>query len=503
VANILSRLFGGGEPVIDAQVEYVDESKSIVLAEPQVPVVVEKSNVDRVHASALGYGKNMTTREAFPTQKGSITPELAARIYSSSPLVNSLIRIGAGAFSQVPLKVMLSERHGVRATEKRTGYPYKLFKWVNPHMTYAGLMENLYSWQKLVGQAFWAIEENEDRYKGISEFSIYPLNPLYVKIVPDPDTGRKGYVYEVGPERLYIPDELVLHFPTFNPHDHWTGHIDLNALEYDMQIERASKKQTRNFHANAAILHGVITSPEELGDDEIRRLKAEFYQQHSGSRNAYRHLVLEKGMTYNPIKSNGSDQFLAQLLDQIGDSHAMVLGVPLALATGRSVGNKLIEVEAMMWKQNIVPFAEKVEQTITKRLCMPIQTKLPSSMRLYTSFDFSNIEALRLHELDRVRMEVARVHTGLATPNEIRATRNEEPYTGELADFGDSPMPVFTAKQSQQAQGAGTSPSLPLPGSEGGRDQSAGGEGEMLDETGTRALREETVKLISDFLKEE
>jgi HK97 family phage portal protein len=439
----------------------------------------------------------------------TVSPELAARIYQTSPLVNTLIRIGADAFKTLPLNIMVQERGADGESKPKTSGPVvDLLSWVNPRMVRSELMANLYSWMKLVGQAFWAIVPSDPQYAKEHPLSIYPLNPIYVRIVPDPETGVRNYIYQIGSIRIFLEDDQVIHFRTFNPHNYWLGNLDLNTLEFDIQIERYSKKQIRNYHANAAVLSGVLSSEEEVGDTEIKRLKKEFYSQNAGARNAYRILVLEKGMKYEPLQANATDQFIDSLLGSVSKSHSMVLGVPLGLASGLAEDlprSDIIAIEAIMWKQNLLPFAQYVAEVITKFICQK------ASKQLFCIFDHSNVEALRIHELDRIRGEVAQILAGDVTPNEVRIGRNRKPYADlgsefaalsdalglkpELLDqlmnfFGQVPTPVFNAMMAQAGvqQKLQASPSMGLPGSMGGRDQSTNGEAQMADPTGTRSI---------------
>jgi hypothetical protein len=149
-----------------------------------------------------------------------------------------------------------------------------------------------------------------------------------------------------------------------------------------------------------------------------------------------------------------------------------------------------------------LPFLVYVAQVLTKRLCLPINTAFKGNIRLSCRFDVDNIDALRLFDLERVRTEVAGILAGTVTPNEVRASRDKDPYEGEAAEFGDLPFPVYQSKQAKVAGGPKPSPSANLPGSEGGRDQSDNGEAQMVDPTGTRSVDSEVFKLLNDFLNE-
>ena len=458
---------------------------------------VDKSAVDRVHVSLVQGNTHSTPglKDAYPyaQQSGLIDAKQAASIYSQSPLAYTSVKIVSSLLAGVPFNVYMRDRNSSgKKTIKRTGYPYVMLQWVNPHMSLPQLIENTASWLKLNGNAYWAIEETASQYRDISIFSIYPLNPIYTKIVVDPDDGTKGYVYDIGTDKQYYPDARVIHFRNFSPLDHWHGHSELNPLSYDLQVEKYTKRQLRNYFAGGTVLDGVLSIDEDLDDDEIRKLKREFREQHEGTRNAHRILVLTKGMKFEVPIPPAPSSVLAPLMEKNMENNAMVFGVPVGVMLGKGEG--LEDAKAMMWEQTIQPLGVIINETVTKRLCLPI------SSRLVACFDYSNVTALRLKDLDRARVEVAHFNSGIRTANEIREERNLDAFD---ADFGDKPFPVWQneqktkqqelaneAAQSQlearQSTGNGASPSLPLTGSEGGRDQSSTGEAQTVDESGKK-----------------
>jgi HK97 family phage portal protein len=454
----------------------------------------KKSVVDRAHVSELGANaQRRGLDEAIAEQIGQITPDMAARIYSRSPYVNAAVRIVAGSLADVPLKVYMKARSGVDKEEKLTGQPYQLLDWGNSFLTKSQLIENTASWLMLCGNAFWTIEKTPDKYKDICPLSVYPLNPRFLKIVPDPETHTRAYIYEVGSEKIWIPEDRVIHFKNFSPLDHWHGHSSLNALEVDIQIERYGKTRLSQYFAQASVLSGVLTMQQDPEDDEIRKIKREFHSQHAGSRNAYRIMVLTNGMEYEPLSTNLGEENSVNILEQSLDIHATVLGVPTPILTGKSQGAKaMIEAEALMWKKTIIPLGTLIAQTITKKLAYPIST------RLCVEFDYKKVAALSLLELDRTRVLVAKIMSGHITPNESRINEDLKPYDGDNAEFGDTPSPKWNLDQQ-----ALVSPSLSLPGSQGGRDQSDSGEAQMADTTARRMYESMFNEFMKTFLKSE
>lgn len=450
-----------------------------------------KGAIDRVHYEASGLDTGLGPRsmqETFPKQPGEIQPEIAARIYANSPFVNAAVRILADQLSTVPLRIYVQERSGSKRKEKLVGQPFAMLDWVNPHMTKSQLIAWTVSWLKLAGNAFWAIEETPKDYRSVSpsEWSIYPMLPQFVKIMPDPETGINFYRYEINGKRVDFPENRVIHFKNFSPFDHWYGHSDLNSLSFDMQVERYAKKQISTYYANAAVINGVIEIPEAVHDDEVRKIKKELFFQHQGSRNAHRVLVLTEGIKYQPFKTDQKDVGSVPVLQNSAEAHAMVLGVPLPLltgSTGQGQSKDLLQYESLMWKQTLIPLARLIAETLTKRLAVPFGMKL--QQRVVIDFDFTKIAALRKEQLDWTRADVADVASGIKTLNEVREERgNLEPYGSEYDEWANGPLVAVLAKFE-------ASTSLSLPGSEGSaRDQSSNGETQHVDSSGKKDILE-------------
>ena len=460
---------------------------------------LEKGATDKLHMDSIGVGRSPSGREIFAPDTNLYRPEEIARLYAQSPYVFAAVRRIAKAISTVPLNVY---RVGSGSkSPKTTGPVHNLLTFVNPNMTKSQLLEFTASWLALSGRAYWAIEPTPPEYAGQSSLSIYPLNPMYVKIVPDPDTKVNAYVYEVSGKRIYYDANTVIEFSEFSSLDYWISNSPLNSLSYDIQIERFIKKEYRNRFFNSSVLDGVITVNQDLSDDEIRKLKREFREQHEGTKNAHRVLVLTEGMEYDSIAEKSGNQTTPTVLTDVMATHGMVLGVPVDLL--QMNGNATNEVTAMFWEYTLVPMATLIAETLTKKLAKRVANNLE------IGFDFSNVYALRIHDLDRARVEIAHVNAGIKTPNEIREERGLAPLTGPSSNL---PVPEWqaqtqmaiknTAAQGTPAGAGSASPSLTMPGSQGGRDQSASGEAGMLDSTAQRSLESSGQKLTVEDLLE-
>ena len=461
------------------------------------PTVSEKSSVDRIHYDAevvTQTSGDYKIQDVYPrTMQNQVDAQIAARVFVSSPFVNAAVRKLADAVVSTPLKVYFTNRAGDKRVVT-TGQPYTMLNNVNPHQTLADLMADTISWYLLYGNAFWVILPSDPDFKSTSDLSIYALNPQFTTVVPNRTSGVDGYIYRIRGQVIEYPAKSVIHFRNFNPIDHYFGFSNLNALTYDLQVERFAKRQIANYFNNAVVTNGVITWEGVDGNsEEVKKLKKELFYQHAGARNAHRMLILTGQAKYMPIPQDSGFSHAVPVLDNSLQTHSMVMGVPVPLLTGNTQNKTLIEFESFMWKETIIPLCTRIEQMLTKRLATPLNTQ--SGGRWSIEFDYKNIEALQLQDLNRKRGDVADMITGVLSANEVRANRDLTPWTGESAEFGDMARPVFDAKMAAKAAAAKVSPSLGLPGSEGSpRNQSSEGEAQMVDTSGQKNLQQEFLR---------
>jgi HK97 family phage portal protein len=448
---------------------------------------VERTEIAGMSANMVSLGE-VGFSDAIPSRKDDITPDVAANIFNASPYTNAATRILSDAIASTPLIVTMTTRRSGMSKIMNSGSLVQLLSWVNPYMTPYQFKQDIAAWLCINGDAYVAIEPTSDEELAkICPVSLYPMNPSFVSIVPDPDTHARSYIYTINDKKIFLPADKVIHFKNWNPYNHWFGHSSLNSLQYDLQMERFAKKNTANFYANAATVSGTLKIPGEISEEEVRKLKREFNYQYAGARNSYRVMVLTEGMEYEPLKSFGMESNAVPVMGESLKNHAMVLGVPTPILLGDTAN--LLDAERLMWKKTLIPMQNLIDQTLTKALA-------PHDYRALVSinFDRSDVEALRTEDLNRTRVDVALVASGIKTVNEIRGDRRLPEFSNaEMVDFANTPRPIWDAKNAekqamqQAASKLGVSPSLTLPGIEGGRrDQSGQGEAEFIDQTGER-----------------
>ena len=418
-------------------------------------------------------------------QKSKIKPRTAALLYSQSPYVNAAANIIAGSIASLDLNVYLEDANGVRK-KIRKGYPYKTLMYINEEMTPYQFKFAIASWLVLSGEAFIGISTK--KINGKKELILEVLDNQYVTVEAGTQSRVESITYSLSNEQEGVRFEkgAFIHIRTFAPDDYWRGHCNLNALEYDIAIERYLKKGLNGAFSKINNIQAILYVPQDMPDDEVSTIYTEINNKFSGYATSFKILVARDNIKYENTKVNNLPMGFEEtkVLETSERAHAMVLGVPIGILEGSSGEDKLIELESLMWKKTIIPMTKLIQESLTKHLAQR------ENVNYVIEFDTSDVEALSLYKLERTRMQVARVITGLRTPNEERISDGEQPYSDTVGEgFGSIPRPVYDNQVQLEQSGMNISPSLSMPGTQGGRrDQSSTGEAQMIDVSGQKML---------------
>lgn len=445
--------------------------------------------------AAIGDDKNIAKSElATVPYKGIISNKIASAIFASSPVVRRAADLVADQAMMAPMT--LYRRRSLTSSlwqEEYDKYPAEMLLFINSMMTPCEFVGSLVRMLMLYENAFVAMEPTPASHSAISPMSLYPMLPEFTTLVPDAEKGVNYYVYKVpGAKPVVFEEKNVAHISGFSPFDRYYGLGRLNALEQDIRKERNAKRYLGRFYSSAAAISGILETEFE-GEEEIIKYRRQIEENYRGGDKAWRVMVLEKGMKYTPVVSSQIEVNSMPVVKDTYEMTAMVFGVPAGLLF-ELAGANVKELETALWRLTVMPLLLRIEQSLTKHICHCNRMGL----RLRIGFDVREILALKRDMLDIAKMDIAYVNVGIRTPNQIAATHNWELFTGDHAEWGDTPTPVWKAKAAEDlaaskpggntAQANGTSPSMTMPGSEGGRDQSETGEAQLIDESGKKLL---------------
>jgi len=370
-------------------------------------------------------GSNLTPKDAasrslfYEYTAPPINFNMLLNIYTQNPWVYAAVYLISSTASSVPFSLYTRKaRHPLDPDH----WLWDIVKQANPWMTFTELLEYTFLSLELIGNAFWEVVRNENGY--VRE--IYFLDPAQMRIIPDAITYVKGYVYEVGDQKIYFNPDEVIHFKYPNPSNEYWGLGCLQPIWQQLMLDYAANEYNSRFFANDATPGGVIVTPRILTDTVYNRLVSKWENRHKGSSRAFNVAILEDGMDFKPIAVTPQEASFSEMRKSVRDALFVGMGVPPVLAGVPDVANYSTArvAQAIFYDSTIAPKLKKVGSVIDQRLIKP------SDPTVIGAFDTSTapINVIKLSANSRI---VARlVQAKLMTLNEARSLLGLPPVVG-------------------------------------------------------------------------
>lgn len=236
--------------------------------------------------------------------------------------------------------------------------------------------------------------------------------------------GRLSYFTEVGGKPFELTPDKVFHLVGFS-HNGITGVSPIKYAGAQIGVALAADKFSAKYFANNTVLAGILKSPMKLTDPAKHNLRESINLVHQGSDNAFRFLLLEQNMEWQPVEIDAESSQLLEARKYSVVDIARLFGLP-----PHSIGDlehswATIEQESIhLVKYSLRPWFERWESE--------------GDRKLFLEADKSNGYFLRFDIDDLLRGEVlARYqayHQGLADGwlnfNEVRRQEGLPPING-------------------------------------------------------------------------
>jgi HK97 family phage portal protein len=349
-------------------------------------------------------------------------------VYGETDLGNVWVYRAVRAISettaQLPLMFQRKDKDGKWITLD-TAPAAKLFRDVNPVMSYYDYMEAESVYLELTGNVFLALENPSP--SGGWPREIWPIRPDIVRIHPDEETGEVlGYTVHLKRGEkpiLYRRDEMI-HFKYFNPLNWYWGLSPLAAFKMGITFEYYTKKYENNFFKHGVRETGILVTERRLDKAQFDRLKKQVEDRYGGVDMMHRPMILEGGLDWKRISVPPKDMEYKGLKEWNKDEVQAVYNIPpiklMDMSDASVLANAEIQ-ERLFYTDCIIPRLRKKESYYNEFL-LPFFVK-KSELHLYRfKFDLSEVAIFQLDEDTKSRVAV-RLTTGnnpIMSPNEVR-----------------------------------------------------------------------------------
>ena len=315
-------------------------------------------------------GQTVSSRDPYLAEKLGIRANAAGQFVSPDtatglPALHACIQLISESLASLPLAPYRRTDDGGRIVD--TAHPlYRvLHDQSNAIQTALEFREQLVASCLMTGNGY-ALKVLDGR-GAVTE--LLPLHPSYVapeKLV----NGRVRYVVtsERGGTERYTQDE-VLHL-RYRSKDGFTGLSPISIARETIGIGLAQQDFESSFYKNGATIGGALKHPQRLTLDQISSIQSSFEQNYGGTSNAFRMIILEEGMEFQPMSVSQQDAHFVESRKLTLEDIARIYRVPPP-AIGildRATYSNITEQSRSLVMHTLRPWMVRIEQAMNASL---------------------------------------------------------------------------------------------------------------------------------------
>jgi phage portal protein BeeE len=204
---------------------------------------------------------------------------------------------------------------------------------------------------------------------------LYALRPDRMRVAPGPDGWPAAYEYAVGAETVRFADRgrawprsctspCSTRRTTTTASRPWRRRRSRSTSTTRPARGTRRCSTTRPGPSGALIFSGAGGTP--LADDQFDRLKAELTANYQGAANAGRPLLLEGGLTWQPLSLSPKDMDFLEAKNGAAREIALAFGVPPLLLglPGDNTHANYAEANRAFYRQTVIPLAKRTAEAL-------------------------------------------------------------------------------------------------------------------------------------------
>jgi len=362
------------------------------------------------------YNLLSTVREPY-TGAWQQNQEIRADTVLASPAVYSCVSLIAADISKLGLRLVAVDAAGIWRPVEAAAFSPVLRK-PNRYQTRIKFIEQWVT-SKLVTGNTYVLKQRSNRN---TIDALYVLDPSRVTPLVAPDGS---IYYELKRDDLSgIPDSAVRPGGTTIPaseiiHDSMIclfhpliGISPIYACGLSAMQGLQIQANSNNYFSNGAQPGGILTAPQEIGDEVAARLKSEWVTSFTGA-NAGKVAVLGDGLHYEPLAMSAVESQLIEQLKWTAETVCSCFHVPVWKINVAEMPSGLTNIEAL----NQQYYSDCLQQLIENlELCLDEGLELPKPYG--TKFDLDDL--LRMDSSTRAKVAADGVGAGVLSPNDAR-----------------------------------------------------------------------------------
>ena len=159
------------------------------------------------------------------------------------------------------------------------GHPlYDLFREVNPVQTTWDLWSLTTSWLELTGKAYWFKVRDGIRVPRM----IIPIQPDWMRVVPDENQLIKGYMFDYGGKRIAFDLNEIVYMRYPHPYKMWDGFGPLQAAANSYDVDQSMDSLDKSVFESGGNVKSVLKTEQYISEDDQRRLREQWKKLYKG-----------------------------------------------------------------------------------------------------------------------------------------------------------------------------------------------------------------------------
>jgi HK97 family phage portal protein len=411
----------------------------------------------------MKFFQNIFSRDAITLKKKTAEPDLTFLDDSNYFDKKSFDKDAYSYNAWVNIAVGILIRNIARASfilvrggeELRSGPLYELFRRPNINLSRFDLWKETAAWWHLEGECFWWFGPD---YSGGLPKELYILDPRRMKHEENNSyavsdiCGRtdRRWFYQSDLTLIPILQDEIIHFKDWNPWNPVRGINPLAALTLELEQDYYANKANSQLLKHNAIPQGILKTDQTIRPEEADALERRWESKYGSVRANRKIAVLGKGTSFEPLSFTPEVVKLFELKRWNLYTILAKYGIPPRVAnisdkTTALSGKDTGEQHSAFWKYTIVPLLKQFEHIVEAQFFARF------GLREEGTFDLSDIPELQQSEDEQSSRDIAEIHAGLKTINDVLKGRGKEPKPwGDIWYRPKNLIPIETTLRSNE-----------------------------------------------------
>ena len=226
------------------------------------------------------------------------------------------------------------------------------------------------------------------------------------------------YEYVCGKSRSIIPNELLHHGKLYNPLCDFYGLSVMQAAATSIDQNNEALLWNVNLLRNAAAPTGILKTENNLGDEQIFRLKEQMRQKMQGPYSAGGTTVLEGGLEWERLSLTPLEMAWLDGMKASANNICTVFGVdPTLLGYTERKGWGFSDAQKSFYTETIIPLCDTIRDNWLNKWLLPL---FPGTEQMYFQYDLEQVEVLNEDRSIVWERVIKGMEAGIITTDEAR-----------------------------------------------------------------------------------